>query len=42
MNDRVYKLNDTVERSLGLKLTKIAANLLTFTDANGVTYEKEF
>ncbi len=42
MNDRVFKLNDTVDRSLGLKLTKITANLLTFTDANGVTYEKDF
>jgi hypothetical protein len=42
MNDRVFKLNDTVDRSLGLKLTKISTNVLTFTDANGVTYEKDF
>ncbi len=42
MNDRVYRVNDTVDRTLGLKLTKIGNNTLTFTDANGATYEKNF
>lgn len=42
MNDRVYRVNDIVERSLGVKLIKVAADTLTFVDAQGVTYEKYF
>jgi hypothetical protein len=42
MNDRVYRVNDIVDRSLGLRLTKVSADSLTFTDANGVTYVKYF
>lgn len=42
MNDRVYRLNDIVDRALGLRLTKVAADSLTFTDANGVNYVKYF
>jgi hypothetical protein len=42
MNDRVYRLNDVVDRKLGLKLVKIAADSLTFADANGATYVKNF
>lgn len=42
MNERVYRVNDIVERSLGVKLIKVAADTLTFVDANGVTYEKHF
>ena len=42
MNDRVYKLNDVVDRGLSLRLTVISAGSLTFTDPNGVTYVKNF
>jgi len=41
MNDRVYRLNDLVDRSLGLRLTKVMREALTFTDANGVVYVKD-
>ncbi|MEO6873183.1 MAG: hypothetical protein ABI222_00010 [Opitutaceae bacterium] len=40
MNDRVYRVNDVVSRVLGLKLTRIAADSLTFVDATGATYVK--
>jgi len=40
MNDRVYRVNDTVERTLGVKLTKVEADQLTFADANGLVYVK--
>ncbi|MBL9186427.1 MAG: hypothetical protein JNK23_03020 [Opitutaceae bacterium] len=42
MNNRVYRVNDTVDRSLNLKLTQIATDSLTFTDANGFTYVRNF
>ncbi|HEX2851923.1 MAG TPA: hypothetical protein VHO24_01705 [Opitutaceae bacterium] len=42
MNEHVYRLNDLVDRSLGLRLTKVEAGKLTFTDAHGATYEKTF
>lgn len=42
MNDRVYRLNDIVERTLGIRLIKVETNSLTFSDANGVTYVKFF
>ena len=42
MNDRVYRINDIVERSLSLRLTKVDADHLTFTDANGANYVKYF
>ena len=42
MNDRVYRLNDIVERSLGLRLTGVAADELSFTDGNGVIYTRNF
>jgi hypothetical protein len=41
MNDRVYRLNDFVDRALGVRLTKVTRESLTFTDANGVTYVKD-
>lgn len=40
LNEHVYRLNDVVDRSLGLRLTKVESGKLTFTDANGVVYEK--
>jgi hypothetical protein len=42
MNERVYRVNDIVERTLGVRLIKVAADALTFSDANGVTYVKNF
>lgn len=42
MNERVYRVNDIVDRTLNLRLTKVAPEGLTFTDANGVTYVKNF
>jgi hypothetical protein len=42
MNDRVYRVNDIVERALALKLVKVESDMLTFTDANGVVYTKNF
>jgi hypothetical protein len=42
MNERVYRVNDVVERALGLRLTEVAADRLTFTDANGIVYTRNF
>ena len=42
MNDKVYRLNDLVDRKLGLRLVKIEADSLTFADATGATYVKSF
>ena len=42
MNDRVYRVNDFVDRVLGVKLVTVTHDTLTFTDANGVTYVKNF
>lgn len=42
MNDRVYRVNDIVERTLGVKLIEVAPEALTFSDANGVIYKKFF
>jgi hypothetical protein len=42
LNERVYKLNDVVDRTNGLRLTKIASDQLTFTTAEGIDYVKTF
>jgi len=42
MNDRVFRVNDIVERTLGLKLIKVEPELLTFSDSNGMIYTKQF
>ncbi|PTX91174.1 hypothetical protein [Opitutus sp. ER46] len=42
MNDRVYRVNDIVDRTLNLRLTKVSTDSLTFTDANGIAYVKYF
>jgi hypothetical protein len=42
MNERVYRVNDIVERTLGVRLIKAAADSLTFSDSRGVTYSKNF
>lgn len=42
MNDRVYRVNDIVERSLGLKLLEVTPDALIFIDPSGATYTKNF
>ncbi|HTL69441.1 MAG TPA: hypothetical protein VL200_17385 [Lacunisphaera sp.] len=42
MNDRVFRVGDMVDRDLGLKLTGITANSLTFVDPNGASYTRQF
>ena len=42
MNDRVYRVNDIVDRTLGLRLTAVTSDRLTFVDANGASYTKNF
>jgi hypothetical protein len=42
INERVFRLNDIVDRHLGIRLTKVEANQIIFTDANGVAYVKYF
>jgi hypothetical protein len=42
MNDRVYRVNDFVNRSLALKLVGVEPEKLTFSDASGTTYTKSF
>ncbi|MBI3886970.1 MAG: hypothetical protein HY302_14770 [Opitutae bacterium] len=42
MNDRVFRVNDVVDHMLGLKLTGVAAEALTFEDERGVVYTRNF
>jgi hypothetical protein len=42
INERVYKLNDIVDRPNNLRLTKVASDGLMFTAPDGMTYEKTF
>lgn len=42
MNDRVYRLGDTVDHALGIKLAGVTASSLTFRDASGATYTRNF
>jgi hypothetical protein len=42
LNDRVYRLNDIVDRSLSVRLIKVEGNSLTFSDAAGFTYVKHY
>lgn len=42
MNERVYRVNDLVDRALGIRLIKVGTDTLTFADAKGATYVKNF
>ncbi len=42
MNDRVFRLNDIVDRNLELRIVGIAPEGLTFIDPNGVVYQTQF
>lgn len=41
MNNQVYRLNDIVNRELGLRLLQVDSTSLVFTDANGTRYPKK-
>lgn len=40
MNDRVYRVNDVVDRGLGLRLIEVQSGRLEFEDARGMRYTK--
>jgi hypothetical protein len=40
MNDRVFRLNDLVDRPTQLRLIRIDSSTLTFVDASGFEYQK--
>ncbi len=40
IGDRVYRINDVIERNFGLKLVEVQPDRLFFVDARGVTYAK--
>ncbi|HUR58631.1 MAG TPA: hypothetical protein VM029_13040 [Opitutaceae bacterium] len=42
MNEKVYRVNDIVDRSLGVRLIKVDADSLTFVDEKGAKYVKYF
>lgn len=40
MNDRIYRLNDVVDRATQLRLIRVEASSLVFSDATGFVYRK--
>lgn len=42
MNERVYRLNDIVDRGTQLRLTRVEATALVFVDGTGYEYRKSF
>ena len=42
IGERVYRINDVVDRSLGIRLQKVEPGKITFIDAAGVTYTKNY
>ncbi|MBC8040362.1 MAG: hypothetical protein H7Y06_07465 [Opitutaceae bacterium] len=40
MNDRVFRLNDIVDKTLQLRLTRVDNSALIFSDASGFEYRK--
>ena len=42
MNDHVFRLNDTVDHELEVRLTGIEPKALTFEDAHGAVYTRNF
>jgi hypothetical protein len=42
VDGRVYKLNDIVDKALGLKLVKVDEDHLTFVDRDGATFVRNF
>jgi hypothetical protein len=42
IDGHVYRVNDVMDKSVGLRLSKVDADRLTFVDADGNTYTKTF
>lgn len=42
MNERVYRLNEVVSTTLGLRLVEISTSRLVFEDPNGIRYTRSF
>jgi hypothetical protein len=42
MNDRVYRVNDLVDRELGIRLIGVEPGALTFRDPSGAVYTRHF
>ena len=42
MNDRVYRVGDTIEHEMGIKLIGITSSSLTFEDERGAMYMRQF
>ena len=42
IDGHVYRVNDVMDKSVGLRLSKVDADRLTFVDADGNTYIKTF
>jgi hypothetical protein len=42
IDGHVYRLNDTVDRALGIRLTNVEEDRLTFSDRDGNTYTKPY
>jgi hypothetical protein len=40
INDRVYRVNDVIDRTLGIRLVRVEPGSLHFVDGRGVTYVK--
>jgi len=41
MNEKVYRINDLVDRELGLRLVEVTSGQLGFVDATGQKYRKQ-
>ncbi len=41
MNEKVYRINDLVDRELGLRLVEVTSSQLGFVDATGQRYKKQ-
>lgn len=42
MNDRVYRIGDTVDHTLGIRISAVTANSITFVDEAGAAYTRNF
>lgn len=42
MNDRVYRIGDVVDHALGIRITAVTANSVTFADESGATCTRNF
>ncbi len=42
IDGHVYKVNEVIDRAVGLKLSKVEADHITFVDADGGTYTKSY